>query len=165
MTAIQTTLIVRLVKQLHWLEASLLTLLGVGLVLTLLQFETTSIITLSLSGLAIVFFLKAYQPPRHLPNENKEAFNFKTLLALAIIPKVLWISTATSTLGILLWLLQLENINIYKQMLTMGAATAFVSLFILGYFSATGLKDLRALAPVLLRAIPVLLLSMYVLST
>jgi hypothetical protein len=56
MTAIQTTLMVRIVKKLHWIETSLLTLLGVGLILTLLHVETTGILTLSLSGLAVVFF-------------------------------------------------------------------------------------------------------------
>jgi hypothetical protein len=78
-------------------------------------------------------------------------------------PKVLWISTAISTLGILFCVLKIES-NSYGQMLMIGAATLFVSLLVLGFLSLAGVKDLRPLVPVLLRAFPVLILNIYILS-
>lgn len=163
MTAIQTTLIARIVKQLHWIEAFLLTLLGAGAVLTLLNIDASSILLVSLSGLSIVFFLRAYQPPASAENENTEPSGFKTLLALVIIPKVIWISTSISTVAILFYLMKFER-NSYEQMLLIGSSSLFISLLILGFLSMTELKDFKTLVPVLLRAFPVLILDIYFLS-
>lgn len=160
MTAIQTTLIARIVKQLHWIEAFLLTLLGAGVVLTLFNVDALSILIVSLSGLSIVFFLRAYEPPLSAQDENTEPSGFKALLALAIVPKIVWISTSISTVAILFYLMKLES-NSYEQMLAIGGSSLLISLLILGFLSITELKNFKALVPVLLRAFPVLLFDIY----
>src|SRR5690606_25340598 len=57
----------------------------------------------SLPVLATAFFLRGYVPlpvPENVPSDSEEEHGFTQLLALSIVPKVLWIACAVSAVGL-----------------------------------------------------------------
>ena len=70
MTSTPTSLIVRLTKNLHWAERALLIALVIGTLLTYLKIDT-GVLSVSLVGLAVVFFLYAYKPLDIVRDENE----------------------------------------------------------------------------------------------
>lgn len=160
MTSTSTPLIVRLTKNLHWAERALLIALVIGTLLTYLKIDT-AVLSVSLIGLAVVFFLYAYKPLDIVRAEN-EQLGFSDLLAVLILPKVMWISSAISTLGLLFYLLDLGNDG-YKKMLMIGGLTIGIAVVLLTIFLASGVKNLKIVTPILLRAVPLLLIDLYIL--
>lgn len=159
-TPTPTPLVIKLTKHLPLAEKALLAALAIGAILTMLEMDTT-ITTVALLGLAVTFFLFAYRPI-DIPVQEGEQFGFSQLLGLMIIPKVLWISCAVSALGIVFYLLQLGNDG-FKQMLMIGvSAIAFAGLLLV-ILLISGVKHMKLVAPVLLRAIPLLLADVYIL--
>jgi len=94
--------------------------------------------------LAITFFLLAFRPV-DVPHEN-EQMGFSDLLALMIIPKVLWISTAMSAFGIGFSFFATNEG--YKNMLLIGGASIAFATLLLGIFTITGVKHIRVVAPI-----------------
>ena len=148
-------------KLLPYLERVFLASLIIGFVLRLSGNEIPMLITVSLAGLGVIFFLSAYRPLDIEPSEG-EQMGFKELLGLSIVPKVLWISTAVATIGILFYLLDLGNDGDLRMLYIGGSTIALATLILLG-LKATGTKNISAVMPVLFRALPTLLVTAYIL--
>lgn len=159
MAPAQTPFIERIAKYLPWMERVFLAAISLGAILVLLNFDAATLINLSLSGLAAVFFLNAFRPPEFETSDEGPA-DFSALLALSIVPKVLWISASISIIGILSYLLHLRPEG-YKQLALIGGSSLFLGIFIVGICSVTGVKHLERLFPVVTRAVPLLLMDMY----
>ena len=147
-------------KHLPLVEKVLLTTLVIGTILRVMHLDS-SVTKVSLLGLGVTFFLFAYRP-NEIPREENEQFGFPDLLVLTIVPKVLWISSAISALGIALYLVDLGNEG-YKRLLMIGGMTIGGATVILLFSFAKGVKHLETVTPVLLRAIPLLLVDFYIL--
>ena len=151
----------RLIKYLSIAEQGLLAGLIISMALTILHFDSSVIIHYCLIGLAAVFFLNAYKPSGIQPPEN-EKFGFTDLLATTILPKVMWISCAVSAIGILFYIRHSEPQS-YKSMLTIGGGSLVIGVFAAGLFLLSGVKNSKNLQPVLLRAIPILVMDIFIL--
>jgi len=134
--------------------------LGEQVVVTALALDTLLIITgyeykpltyFLIAGLAIVYFLSAFQPPKFIPSEN-EPFGFSELFAWTILPKVLWIGTSVVVFGILLFYMNLGNSG-YQKLLTIGCSTLLISLFLLTVLAIKGVKQLKVLLPTVYRTL------------
>jgi hypothetical protein len=156
-TSTPTPFISRVIKNLLWVEGILLVLLVIGIILMALNQDNT-LVSASLTGLAVVFFLYAYRPI-DMPETNEKA-GFSELLAYGILPKVMWISCAVATTGILFYILGMSG---YKEMLMIGGLTIGVALLLFTIFLLTGVKHLRFLLPNLFRSVPLFLIVVYIL--
>lgn len=160
MPSTETPLILRMTKQLYWAERFFLVALFIGIVIKLLNAGGISVVTISMAGLGIVFFLYAYRP-LEIDRREDEKFGFNELLAFTILPKVTWISSSISVIGILFYLLDLGNEG-YKQMLMIGGSCLLLAITLLGFLFISGVKHLNSLVPLLYRAVPLLLIDLYI---
>jgi len=147
-------------KHLPLIEKILLAAALIGIILLALKIDT-SVIKVALLSLGVTFFLFAYVPTEGPKTEN-EPLGFQGLLALIIVPKILWISSAISTLGIAFFLIDIGNDG-YRRMLTIGGFTIVIALAVLLVSFIQGVKHLATTTPVLLRAIPLLAVDFYIL--
>jgi hypothetical protein len=115
-------------------------------------------IMFSLSGLAGVYFLNAHKPPSQVQEGEKK--DFVALLSQTILPKVMWIGCAVGIIGLLFYLLKLEG---FREMLTIGGAASGLGVVLFGVLSLVNANQMQTLSPVLYRAIPIVLLTSYVL--
>jgi hypothetical protein len=120
----------------------------------------TLVTTVSLLGLGVIFFLMAYRPTDIPPPPENEQFGFTQLLGLVIIPKVLWIACAVSAVGLAFSLMNTGNEG-YKQMLLTGGLTVGVATFVFLVLLLQGTKHIQLVTPILFRAIPLGLVSLY----
>jgi hypothetical protein len=132
-----------------------------GVILTLIHVEPfdTTVTVVSLYGLGVAYYLSAFQRFESRQDEST-AIGFKELLAFSIVPKVLWLSSAVSVVGIAMFVMGTASQG-YKQMMMIGgAAIAFgtvVTLILLT--GGAGVK--KPILPALLRAIPLLIGDLY----
>ena len=157
---IPTPLIQKVVPFLPLVEKILLTSLLVGIVLVNMQIDSTVAIA-SLFGLAVTFFLLAFNPPT-LPQDENEMLGFPELLGLTIIPKALWISCAVSVVGLTFYTLGLNNPGA-KNMAAIGGFSIALATLALCVLLVTGARHLKINIPVLIRAVPICLIDFYVL--
>ncbi|MBZ0245435.1 MAG: hypothetical protein K8H85_05785 [Cyclobacteriaceae bacterium] len=155
-----TPLVLKLTKHLPLVEKILLSALAIGTILVVLKMDS-SVARLSLLGLGVTFFLLAYRP-NDIPRKEDEPFGFSELLGFMIVPKVLWISSAISALGLAFYLFDFGNDG-YKQMLLIGGLTSGIGTVLLVVFFATGVKHIKMVMPVLLRAVPLCIVDFYLL--
>ncbi len=155
-----TPLLVTITKQLPLVERIFITALVIGTILTAMQIDST-VTKISLLGLGATFFLLAYRP-NDIPRQEGEQFGFSDLLALMILPKVLWISSAISALGIAFYLFDFGNDG-YKKMLMIGGLTIGIGTILLITFSISGVKHIKIAMPILIRAVPLCLVDFYIL--
>lgn len=150
-----------ILKHLPLIEKALLCVLAIGIILAVLNINFL-VVRFSLIGMAVIFFLSAYRPPEEIKErtDNDPPMGFSELLALMIVPKVLWISSAISLGGIALYYMALGN-NGYKQMLMIGILSLSVCLILLAFFLVSGIKHLKTVVPILYRAVPALLAAIY----
>ncbi len=148
-------------KLLPYLERIFLATLAIGYILKLMENHIPILITIGLAGLGVIFFLSAFRPLEFEPTEG-EKMGFNEFLGLVTVPKILWISTAVATIGILLYTLQLGNDG-YLRMLYIGSSTIAIATLILLGLKATGTKYLNATFPVFYRVFPTFLLVAYIL--
>lgn len=160
MTSTQTSFMNTITKHLPMIEKVLLITLAIGLILTVVKIDSM-VTTVALFGLCFTFFLYAYQPAKII-GQGDEQVGFSELLALAIIPKVLWISLAITTLGIAFYIVDMGNER-YKQMLLIGGITIGFAIVLLVGFLVTGVKHINTVTPILLRAVPLFIVAMYIL--
>lgn len=149
------------IKYLNWLEGILLILIAIGLLSKFIHVDGSGIISVSLIGLAVIFFLYAYQP---LLTEKSEGVNpgFRELLAWSILPKVIWIGSSISVLGIAFYLFHLNSEG-YKKMLMIGGSASGIAMAVLGALLVAGVKNSKDVTPILFRAVPLLLVDGYIL--
>lgn len=143
------------------LERVLLAILAFGFILQLSGMNIPVLISIGLGGLAVVFFLNGYIPVDIQQSEG-EPMGFNELLGLSIVPKILWISAAVTTIGILFYSLQIGN-DSYSKMLQIGGSTIVIGTSILLALKVRGVKNINLVLPVLLRALPALIIAGYIL--
>lgn len=145
-------------------ERVLLGAFVVGAILFVLGIDDV-VATFSIAVLAVVFFLRAYVPaplPGDISEDTDGEAGFSQLLALSIVPKVLWISCAISAVAITFHIIEMPREN-YRQMLMIGGLTLAIGSVMMTFFMATGMKHIRLVAGVLFRAIPLCALDIYLL--
>lgn len=147
-------------KYLNILERLFLVLLIVGLILDFFDLGIFQLTSVSLIALAAVFFLSAYRPSTIPKPEEGTLYGFQELISYIIIPKVLWISTAVLTVGILFFTMNQGN-NGYLTMIMVGGTSIVISSIVLLTSMAMGTKYLNHVTPVLLRSTPTLLIGIY----
>ena len=155
-----TLFITKITKHLHWAEGVFLLGLVIGTILMLTKIDS-SVTSVSLIGLAATFFLYSYKPI-DIPQQENEKAGFSALLTFVIAPKVMWISSAVSVIGLLFYVLDMEAKG-YLQMFMIGGSSIAIGVLIFTFALVTGVKHLRVVAPILLRAVPLLLVDMYLL--
>jgi len=155
-----TPFIVTLTKHLPLVEKILLTALAIGTILTLMKIDST-VTRVSLLGIGVTFFLLAYRPT-DMPRQEGEQFGFSELLGLTIVPKVLWISSAISAFGIAFYIFDFGNDG-YKKMLMIGGLTIGIGTILLVVFLVSGVRHVKTVTPILLRAVPLCLVDLYIL--
>ena len=159
-TPAPTPTTVGLTKYIPLIEKILLAALAIGALLAVMQIDTT-VASVSLIGLAITYFLSAYRPPS-FSQDQSDPFTFRELLALMITPKVLWISSAICAMGIAFYLFNLGNEG-YKNMLLIGVMSIGPGTLILFAFLLGRVRYISTVTPVLFRAVPLGLVSLYIL--
>jgi hypothetical protein len=158
-TQTEPTLNEKMIKNgLPLIEKILLVALAIGIILALLKIDQ-DVLKLTLLGVAAVFFLLTYRPI-DLPIKEGEQLGFAELIALSIIPKTLWISSAISATGISFYL---YNFNGAREILIIGAPVIVLDLVLLIIFAVMGTRYMHTVAPVLLRAVPLLIADLYIL--
>jgi hypothetical protein len=153
------SIVTRIYQQFERIEMILWAGFAIGLLLRFTSFPSSSLFLISLSGLAIVFFLSAYRPSNIVRSED-EKLGFMDLLCLTIAPKVLWLSSAVLAIGILFYVNQMKG---YEQMLSVGSAPVAIGSVLLAIGIVLNIKHIKAAMPVLYRAIPLLLAGIYIL--
>ena len=156
----QRTQILLIVRLLPWIEKLAVIMLLISAVMMILDLPFTEFVMISLSTLAIVFFLNAQLlPPMERTDEAPLGFN--ELLTFVILPKVLWISASVSTIGILFQFLGLDG---FEQMLLIGGSSLSVALLLLLIqVMINGVGSLKLFQAVLMRVVPILVIALYLL--
>lgn len=149
----------KIAKYLYPAETFFVGLLTVGILLPKFDISSDEVIMISLSGLAIIFFLSAYRP-LEIKIGQGDKLEFKEMLYLTILPKILWIACSVMTIGILFNILNMPG---SKNMLVIGSSTALVILILFGVFFLSEEKHIKATIPILYRAVPLLLVTAYLL--
>lgn len=155
-----TSMLQGITEYLPRLERMLLMLLVLGIVMAFLTSVGSLIINIAIAGLALVFFLYAYKPINVNSGDDEKA-GMGELLGWAVVPKVLWISCAVSAMGILFFLLRTGNLE-YKNMVMIGGFSILVGLVVLGVLQVSGTKHLQVVTPILLRAVPLMIMDFYI---
>lgn len=140
------------------IETVLLVTLFVGAILVAMQVDST-VLKAALLALGVVFYLRS-NTPIDVPATEGERYGFKELLAHSIVPRTLWISSAVSAIGIAFYLFEFNG---YKQMLIIGGSVIGFGALLLLIFLAQGVKHIKVVLPVLLRAIPLLMADLHLL--
>jgi len=154
----QTPFIVRIAKLLPLAEKIFLVALSIGIAITYMSLNS-SVTEVSLIGLAIIFFLYAYTP-FDIPRPYDEHWGLSELLALTIVPKVMWIGSAISALGVAFYLINFGNDG-YRRLSMLGGTTIAITIIMQTFFLITGVKHLKYVAPILLRSAPLFLADLY----
>ncbi len=144
-------------------ETFFLFALTAGIVSRYLGFaQSTTVIIVSLGGLAAIFFFMAFRPPAQMPTPTGEKLDFIHLLVSTTLPKLLWISCAVGSSSLMLFLSDPGNEG-YKPGLMIHSVVTPISLLIIGFAAAKGVPGLRSLLPIYFRALPLLLAAVYLL--
>jgi hypothetical protein len=158
MTSPQKPFITKLTNSLPYAEIFFL----IGIIIGAVPMKMDAgVLTLSMIGLAIVFSLYMYKPIDIVRNEN-EPLRFSDFVALNILPKIMWISSAVSVVGLFFYLFDLGNDG-YKQMIMVGGLSIGVSVLLLAVFLVSGVKNMKTTIPILLRAVPLLIIDLNIL--
>lgn len=143
--------------------AELLALAGivVGVALKYLKMEgSDEVLMVALSSLSAVYFMMAFQPPvESEENDQPSDGGFGDLLGGMILPKVGWIASSVTTIGICFSLLHLKGAD---QQLLVGCSTLSIAVAASLYFLTTGTKRTPILMNMLYRAAPILVFGLFV---
>lgn len=154
----QQPLLFKILPFVPWAERVFIVAALIALALKATGNPSTTLLVISLGGLAAGFFLSGFIP-LDIPYDENIKLGFIDLLALTIVPKVMWIGSAISVLGILFHQLGLPP-DRYLQLFMIGSSVlvgALVHLITL----VQGVKRLHYVMPIYYRAIPVLLVMAY----
>jgi hypothetical protein len=149
-------LITKITPYLPTAEKIFLMGIAIGIVLTLANLDSL-VLNTSLVGLAVTFFFHGYKPI-DVPANESEKFGFVELLGHSIAPNVAWVGCAVSTIGVLF---TMQNSEGHRQMLFIGGTSLAITSLIIVFLLAIGIKYMNSVVPVLYRAIPLLILDVY----
>ena len=133
----------------------------IGLVLKTFNMKEQgdSLVMFSLSGLAGVFFLSAFRPPAAKTEETEEKkLGFTDLLFITILPKIVGISCAVGTIGVLFALLHRPG---SEQMMQIGLAATGAASALIAIGLAQGNEKPKELSPYLIRLLPLMGIRSY----
>ncbi len=155
----QQPIFLKILPFVPWAERVFIIAALIALALKATGNTSTTLLVISLGGLAATFFLSGFIP-LDIPYDENEKLGFIDLLALTIMPKVAWIGIAISVLGILFHQLGLPP-DRYLQMFMIGSSVLVGTVVILLIALAQGVKRLHYVVPIYYRVIPVLLVMAY----
>ena len=155
------------VNYLQKIEKTFIATLHIGVLLKFFGIEVANyILMISTTGLAIAFFISAFKPHVIYKSEQEtkehQPLGMLHLVSLVIIPKVLWLSAGISTLAMFIFILKLGNEG-YLTLAAAGGTAIISSLFILVIAFASGVKKMKSILPLLIRAIPALMVDYFLL--
>ena len=130
-----------------------------ALILRYTGYPVDQLLTISLSGLAMVYFLSAFSPPKPVETEGDERKSgFIDLFFGTTLPKLAGIGSAVAIIGVLF---ALQHLNGYTEMLNLGLlASGGVSvLIVIGL--AMGNERAKLLTPTLYRLVPLAIISAF----
>lgn len=132
------------------------------LILKTLDIRIPYLLNFTLLGLAITFFLNAFQE-QQLNEKRSKSYDFADIFVGLIIPKVLWVSTAITTLGILFYIINFGNSG-YATVILTGIITLTIA-GVLGLIISTvkSQEQSSILTPLIYRALPALVYGCYIL--
>jgi hypothetical protein len=133
-----------------------------GLLLYYRSYPSRSILIVSLSGLAIIFFLGAYMPS-NIERKEDEKLGLSDLIYTTVAPKALGISLAVACVGILFYFINSNPMGT-KQMLILGGFSTAITSAIILIGVATNAKNIKEIIPNLYRALPLMAVCFYLLS-
>jgi energy-converting hydrogenase Eha subunit B len=133
----------------------------IAILLKRLGSNSDSLLILSLTALAILYFLSAYKPQPYLPREaggEQEKWSVGDLVLQAIAPKVGWIGCSVATIGTLFYLQEMKG---KEQMLILASVTLAIVNILLGI---SFFKGNKLIGQLLMRTVPLCLMAFYLLS-
>ncbi|HCW05889.1 MAG TPA: hypothetical protein DGG95_00795 [Cytophagales bacterium] len=152
----------KLSKYFGKMEGIALAAFAVGYLLKILHYPGQQLIIISLSALAVIYFLGAYVPAQAPEDgdEQSQPKGFAVLLGETIIPKLLGIGSAVAVIGILF---TIQHFNGFREMLLIGSSTLGVSSIVGLLVSMNNEKARASLSNLLFRAVPLMLIGIYLL--
>jgi hypothetical protein len=132
---------------------------AVGLCVLYLQ-QDRLLLEVALLGLGITYFFQGYVPSEGTGRPESEPSTMLYLVVLVISPKMFWISSSISCLGVAFFLIDFGNTG-YMRLLMTGGLSIALCLLCTGYYALTGGKYLKQVIPSLVRAIPFMLMDAY----
>lgn len=120
-----------------------------------------SIMVIAFGALAAIYFLMAYRPPASAPPPSDQKSGFLDLFSQTILPKLLWISCAVGASGLSMLHTRPDNDG-YLKILQIHALLSVVVIVVVGLLLIQGKS--KNLIPVLYRAIPLALASVYIIT-
>ena len=162
MTSEKTTFISKIAPYLGSAERIFIVGISVGFFIKNISGNNSIfIMQLSILGLAATYFMSAFRVI-DIPFNEDDTMDFKDLLALTVNPKVLWISSAFSLFGMFVMYQNLGNEG-YKQSFMIGMISIIICMIIHVYAIINGTKHLVHIKHVFYRAVPLLILDIYIL--
>lgn len=141
-------------------EKALVALLAMSLMAKYINIDAKPLLLISLAGLAGVYYLGSFRP-LGIERKDGEKLGFMDLLATTHAPKMLGISSAVLIIGLLFFLQELPR-DRYIFLLMIGNSGIVLALVGLGLARMTGTEHLEVLSPILLRAVPLLIIGGYI---
>jgi hypothetical protein len=154
------TFLQKIEPKLKRVETILWITLILGMSAYYLGLNTIIAVQFSLAILILIFLLFAFIPI-DVGHIDGDPFGIKELLAWSIIPKLLWLSCAVACFGLLLYSANFNNAG-YLQALAIGSLGLTIATIILSLLFLTGTKKLDNVLPILVRTIPVLIVSIQI---
>lgn len=144
--------ILRLLPRAEWIFAPAAIIAATG--------GDSSLAVVGLSGLGAVYFLNSNRPAN--VEAGEQPMGFGSLLALNILPRVLWISCAVCLTGILFYLLNLAGA---PNVALIGSTTIVAGTVLTLALVITAPSYVRHILPVLARAVVLAAANAYYLLT
>ena len=141
-------------------EKALVALLALSLLAKYFNMDGIPLLIISLSGLAGVYYLGSFRP-LGIERKEGEKLGFMDLFASTVAPKILGIASAVLIIGLLFFLMDLPR-DRYIFLLMIGNSSIVLALVGLGLAGMTGAENMEVLSPILLRAVPLLILGGYI---
>lgn len=140
------------------IEMALWAGVAVGLLLRLTSIPSETVLVVSCSSLAVLYFLSTYQTD--VVKTGQEKSGFLDLIYSTIVPKASWMSLAVGSIGILFYVTHKKG---YQEMLQLGLYGTAITTILLFIGMALNKNYSKANIPVLYRTIPLMLVSLYLL--
>lgn len=125
----------------------------------LIEIENRLLIYIGLSGLFGYYLLKIFKQDNYALKEGDE-FEFKDLIALSILPKVIWISFTILILGLAIMIFDFDNFG-YLKILLVGSSSLIISTTLLTVFLLKGTKQSDIQLAAAIRGIPLSIIIVY----
>lgn len=142
-----------------YIERFFLVCLTIAMVANVIHLSIPGLLSISLTGLAVSFYLKAFIPIE-IERTEGELLGFGDLLGLTIAPKILGIGASIAIIGILFKTLELPGAD---AMLGIGGMTLVVISIILVILKVTGVKHIDKVLHLLIYSIPIAIIGFYLL--